>query len=600
MFNPLDQTHIDRLSVAIEFSRRRLQPFRENRMQLLKQFVGAHYSWSGAPQRVPLNMLQLAHNIYLRQLVARAPRAMVSSKQGDLKPIAADMQAWMDRATVGMRLGESLRICVSNALFSLGIMKVGEAHVGDLDILGTTQHVGQPFAEPVDLDDWVHDITAKRYDQIAFAGNRYRMPISWVKSNPLFDPVEREKVSPQYKFAYNEMGDLRSTTLSQSTMQGYDAEVEEQCELWDIWIPKEKIVLTIPYHDSATGGFSTSKPLRIVNWTGPDQGPFILLSFCDVPNNVMPAAPMQNLIDLHEGINLSWRKLLRQMERQKTILGFMGSATEDAERINRASDGDAVRQDMPDRSKEMSLGGMKQENILAAVQMKNDFVYQAGNLDSLGGLSPQAGTLGQDELLNKNSAAQVAEMQDRTINFVQDIYTHLAWHWWTNPIITYDAVRQVAGVDIPVSITPQMRSTPFSKLDFKIDPYSMQHSTPSTRLAGIMQILTQILLPSMPGLQQAGISIQWQKLLDVIGKYGDFPDLPDIIQQGPPPDMQGPTQDAQATVEEMTKMPSVTTRHNVRTNRPGMTRQGQSDVMAQLMAGGGQPAQAAANGRPVG
>ncbi len=599
MFNPTDSTSLDRLSRAVDFSRWRLQAFRENRLSALRQFVGAHYSWSGSPQRVPLNLLQLAVNIYLRQLVARAPRAMVSAKDPQLKPVAADMQAWMDKATCGMHLDASLRLCVLNALFSLGIMKVGEAHVGDMEILGTTQHVGQPFAEPVDLDDWVHDITAKRYDQVQFAGNRYRVSLDEAKSNPLFNPIARNKLTAQTRFAYNERGDVRTSTLSQSTMQLYD-EYQDHVELWDIWLPKEKLVLVMPYQDSVEGGFANVTPLKVIEWTGPTDGPFLTLSYCDVPNNVMPAAPVQALQDLHELVNILWRKLGRQGERQKTITGVMGTATDDAERINRTDDGMAVRVDFPDRCKELSFGGMKPENLAAVIQAKDLFVYMAGNLDSLGGLSPQAQTLGQDELLNKNSAAQIAEMQDRTINFTAKVYKDIGEQWWTNPVLTYEASRQVAGIDIPVSITPQMRQVPFSKLDFEIDPYSMQHDTPQTRLAGTLQMLQQVVLPAMPSIAQQGGQIVWQEVFATLAKYGNFPDLNDWLKWGPPPEMQGAQQMAQQAAQAP-GMPSNTTRTNVRINRPGATSQGQGQIMQQLLMGSkGQNGQHAAVGRGVG
>jgi hypothetical protein len=40
MLNPNNRTHLDRLARAVDFSRWRLQPFRQTRYELLKQFVG--------------------------------------------------------------------------------------------------------------------------------------------------------------------------------------------------------------------------------------------------------------------------------------------------------------------------------------------------------------------------------------------------------------------------------------------------------------------------------------------------------------------------------------------------------------------------------
>lgn len=596
MFNPSSRVSLDRLARAVEYSRWRLEPFRQHRMKLLAEFVGFHYSNSGAKSPVPLNLLQLAAQIYLRQLIPRAPRAMVGSRNPQLKPLAAGMEAWMNHASDAMGLGVSLRITVLNALFSMGIMKVGEAMTDQEVVSGTNQYVGQPFAEPVDLDDWVHDITAKRYEQGAYAGNRYRVELDWAKGNVLFDKTERDKLTAQTRFAYNERGDARSTTLSQSTMQNYD-EYADHVELWDIWLPRERLVLTLPYNESIQGGFGSSKPLRVVEWQGPDAGPYHLLSFADVPNNVMPAAPLQSLQDLHDLVNVMWRKLGAQAMRQKSIVGVMGSATDDAERITKSSDGDAVRVDFPDRVRELNWGGIQQENLIAADAVKNIFVYMAGNLDTLGGLSPQAATATQDEMLNKNASAQIAEMQDRTVSFSKEVMRSL-FHWWyTNPVLTYSANRQVAGMDIPIQISPQDRQQRFEDLDFDVDPYSMQHDTPQARLRNVVQTLQTLVLPALPQIMQQGGQLQWGEVLKILSKLGNMPELEEIIKMGPPPEVQGAQAMAQGNAPTA---PPVTSRTNVRINRPMGTRQGQSDTMAQLLAGGGSPQQAGTMGRPTG
>lgn len=601
MIDPFNPAHLHRLSEAVDYSRWQLEPFRNNRMMALKQYVGFHYSASGADDRVPVNFLQLAVNIYLRQLVSRAPRAMESCHNPECKPVAADMVAWMDKATVGMRLGETLRLVVLNALFCVGQVKIAQAAVGEVEIGGTTQKVGQPFVEAVDLDDGVWDMTARRPDQFRFIGNRWRLPLEEAKNDPSFDPQERMKLTAQNKFFFNERGDRRTVSLSMSNRHDAD-EVEDYTELWDLYLPRERLVVTIPYSDSVGGGAVGQKPLKVVKWTGPQQGPYLLLSYADVPNNTMPVAPVQTWLDLHDLANRMWRKLGQQAERQKTILGVIGAATMDGKRIIDAKDGEAIRIDHPDGAREFRFGGIDGPQLMGAMQVKDLFVYLAGNLDSLGGLSAQAGTLGQDEMLHQSSAAQVAEMQDRTVSFTQEVYTHLGEHWWKNPVLSYKASREVSGIDLPVSITPQMRQIPFEDLGITIDPYSMQHSTPQTKVSTLMQLLQQLILPASGQLEEQGLKLKWPALFELIGKYGNLPELADILEQGPPPEMAGAMGMAQQALAGADKppMPPVTTRNNVRINRPGATSRGQSEVMQQLLAGGGQPSQAAAVGRPVG
>lgn len=582
IFNPI---HADKLYRAIDWARWRLQPFRVNRMNILQQLVGAHYSETGAPDRVPVNLLRLATQVYLRQLIAKAPRCMVSTEMQWLKPLAADMEAWMNKAIEGMNLVDELRMFVMDGLVSMGIMKVGEAAAGEIQVGGFSQLVGEPFAERVDLDDWAHDITARKYGQCNWSANRYRVGLEEAKDNPLFDKQARQRLTGMTRFAYNERGDLRSSTLSQSTLQWID-EYEEHIELWDVWLPHQKLVVTVPYTESVEGGFS-GPPLRVVKWEGPKDGPFILLGFLDVPNNVMPMSPAQDLMDMHLLKNRIWRKLGRQSDRQKTVLGVAGPNTEDGERIVKANDGEAIRVDRPDSAREFRFGGVDNDQVMFAEQLRQIFNMQAGNIEAIGGLSPQSHTLGQDQLLNQSTSAQVGEMQSRVLHVFQRVYHGLAYWWYKNPVRTYTAVRKAHGVDIPVVIPPQARGVPFEALDFRLDPYSAQEDTPGTRAGKLMQMVTGLLLPAAPMMMQQGFQIDWGQIIALLTKYLDFADLQQIVKKGPPPQQMGAAQQAQGALQNGPQSP-VTQRTQIRRNVPMMTNRGHSQVMQQLLAGANQ------------
>lgn len=589
MFNPNDSRQLNRFAVAAERSRWLMQPAREHRMSFLQSYCGAHYSASASPVPDPINLLKQASDIYLRALAPRAPRALVTTRDPQLKPIAADMQAWMDRASDQMDLVGSLRLWVMNALHSTSVMKVAEASAETLDIFGETMTVGQPFAEPVDLDDLLLDMTAKRWGQLLYVGNRWRTSLEEAKENNRFDKKSREKLTAMNRFAYNERGDLRSTTLSQSTMGHYE-EFEDSVELWDVWFPKERIVIVVPYQDSIVGSFSSDKPLAIIEWgKGPREGPFHELNFGPVPNNVMSAAPLQALIDLHRLINEGQRKLGRQLHRQKVITTFAGTATDDADRINRTDDGMAVRVDNPERIKEQRMGGVDAPSMAAILQWKTVFDEMAGNLQSIGGLGPQSPTLGQDKLISEQASAQVQEMQDRTVAGTRKVFEALGQLWWENPVLTYSASREVAGMQIPVDITPQMRQIPWDKLSFSIDPYSMQNQSPQSKAGQLMQIVQTLLMPAMGQMQQQGITLKMPALLEILGRYGDLPELADILEQGPPPDQQGAAQAAQSAVQHA---PAVTSRTNTRVNAPTQTPKNASSVMAQTLMGAANRQQA--------
>ena len=76
---PLDDRKVKRLAEAMRFSNDRLRPFREHRFNAIREYVGRNYSDDGTMDRVPLNMLAMAIQIYSRQLAPNAPRVAVST-----------------------------------------------------------------------------------------------------------------------------------------------------------------------------------------------------------------------------------------------------------------------------------------------------------------------------------------------------------------------------------------------------------------------------------------------------------------------------------------------------------------------------------------
>lgn len=526
---------MDRLYGALLWSRDRLLPFRETRKHILKEFVGRHYSDNGAEDRVPFNLLKLYTNIYLRMLVARNPKALVTTHVQALKPLAADLETWMNWRISTLDLDRTLRTVVQDALFCMGIVKIGITAGPEVQYEGFTHYMAEPFVDPIDLDDWVHDMTAKRWSECAFMGHRYRMPLSAVRNNGLFDGVSssgqlrREEIQGQTQRQVNEKNDERVTSLQQDMGAMPGQEYTDYVELWDLWLQHENVIVTVEYNPAS--GFN-AEPLRVVEWRGPKSGPFLILTYVDVPSNTMPSGPVTDQLDLHLLYNETLRKLGRQSNREKTVLAVQGGAMSDADRIQKASDGDIVRVDNPENMKEVQFGGVDQSQMAFLIQLYQIFNRSGGNLETIGGLSSQAGTLGQEELLASQSSNQLKDMQDRTVIFAREVFRQLAWYWMNDPIQTYEAERSIPGVEFTATarITPQDRDGTFERLNFDIHPYSMQGQTPSQMAQKLNTLMTQIIMPAMPLLQQQGIGPDIQAFLRLIAKYEDIPDLDTILR----------------------------------------------------------------------
>lgn len=589
----------ERLCEAIYHDRRDLEHFRVERKDAVRTYVGGHWSADGSPQKVPLNLLSLYTQIVGRSLVPKEPRALMSTFNRKHKPAVSAMESWANREIVKMGLRDTLQRVVVDSLFSIGIMKVALVDPEHSSLWAWDIPAGTPYAERVDLDDFVFDTHARDFREASYIGHRYRVPLASVKDNKRFKPKVREHLHESEDSPYNREGDERVTGMQRTTKTS--VEFEAMVDLWEIYLPRHRVICVIPDDQvngaaSHEGGAFDDSVLEVKDWVGPPCGPYHFLSFGVVPGNAMPKSPLQDLIDLHTVTNELYLKLMRQGERQKDILTVQGQADEDGNRIMQANDGDIIRLDNPDRTKIASFGGPNQNNLQLAIHLKDVFSYMAGNLDAMGGLSPQAKTLGQDRMLAESASRTVADMQETTACFVSKALGALGWYWWHDPFRVMRTEHTVLGLP-ESSITREVYPMPregqrqpgklyrdgsWDELELKVDPYSLQYQTPSQRLQAIMGLFERIVAPMAALLQQQGIVPDMSKLLQIIAKYGDLPEIVDILTVQEPPAQPQPGGGG----GEEPGMPAHTSREYTRHSSSGGAAGRENELMS--MAAGGE------------
>jgi hypothetical protein len=577
--NPNNSKHLDRLRRAIENSRRKLEPFRRRHKEAIEQYVGIYYSDEGANKPVHVNLMELAANIYERNLASRPPRATIICSNPKFRSQAAKFEVVLNQKLLDYSLHDALQRCVKSALFSMGILKVGLQDAGSYSLDGYDFDKNEPFVESILLDDWVHDMTARLNNAVSFEGHRYRMGKERALEERTFKKNVREKLRSSEFNNFNEQGDERLHTISQGFITEEDA-FDPKVELWEIWVPEDNLLVTlIPESDSP--------PLRIVDWEGPETGPFHKLYFNEVDGQTMPLAPAMLWKGLHSIVNGLYRKLDRQAQRVKHIGVTRGEDTEDAERIRMTSDGEVVAVDNPDAIQPKSFGGIDQSNFAFMLQSKEMFSWLNGNLDALGGLGPQADTLGQDQLLYASANQRVSGMQDKVYLFTKKVLTDFGYYLWNSPTDTYDAEIDIGGGMAPLqsSLTPEDRNgADYYNIEIGIEPHSMQYRSPAQRMAQVNQILTSVIIPAMPILMQQGLQVNFSELIKLYAKYADLPELLDIVKSPGIMDMNQLQSGAEQ--EEGGGLPSTTHRINERVSRPGATPQGAQQTLINTLMGG--------------
>jgi len=581
--DPSSQLHRARLLKAIENSTRVLRPFREVRKKLVKDFVGSMYGSSGdsGRQDIIMNLMYQTAETYTMSLAANRPRVLVTAQHTDVTWFAHSFQLGINNLIKEIRLEDTLRKAVMDSFFSMGIVKVYTADAGLVELEGEDAWVdpGKPFAENISLDDFCYDTTASEWRKSSFALNKYRISREKVLNDGAYNKKVAEEldVVSQYPGWNADSGEVPIREMLKSETQ--EAGIEPMIDLMDVWLPKDKLVVTLPVGKN-------TEPLRVVEWEGPENGPFHTLSLtCEVPDNIMPVSPAMNLKPLHDLINGLLRKQRRQAQRQKDIPFYQAGHQDDARRIEGASDGEWTRVDNPDSVNVMKMGGVDPQNQAFSHSMKDTYDRMAGNLQMMAGLGPQSDTLGQDKLIHGAVTKREANMQYRVVDFTSRICRDLGSLLWHDQVLEIPQDFETSGIKVRADWTPEVREGDFIDYNFEIEPFSMMYKSPSERMQGISSFVTQIALPMEGMMQQYGGTIDIQELVEMYAELMDMPRLKQIVKfEEPKEDRPGPTPQQPAKA-------SHTVRESVRRSVPtGGTAESRSNVMQQVLQGG-QPNQ---------
>lgn len=576
-FNPSKEKDLKRLSEAHLHSFDQLGDFRDAREKFVRQWVGSHYGSNGSSSRVPVNLIDLLVNVYTVNLVANHPRVLVTSPEHPRKlgVEAARLELATDQALRELRMHQLLQRWVPDALFGIGIATTGIRYAGQIDLEdgGEPIPLTSPYLSRISLDDWNHDTLAKHIEEVAFCGHRERVPLEVIMEAPEFD----SKVKDKLKARTRAMGESRVEDMSHG--QQHESEFQDYVEIWNMYVPSENMQLVMP-EDFELGA------LQVKDFEGPEEGPYTFLNYGEVPDNIMPRSPVSVMYDLHMLNNQLFNKLADQARRQKEIYVFpgAGSNTDDGEKITKARDGEGVPIGAQ-TGQSISIGGPHAPNQAFHLMVKDLFAYLGGNLDALGGLSPQADTLGQDQLLQANASNRMAYLQSKTVDFVEEITRKIMWYEWTDPI-RERTLSHVGPGDVPISITwsEETRSGDFLDFNFQVDPYSMQHRSPDQKLRTTIEVLQNIILPQQQQLAQQGIAIDYRELMETIQNLSGITEFSDILiysgedldaTQGPagtPPQSTG----AQTSAKEY-----------VHKRVTGASRHGRDAAMQQTLMGAG-------------
>jgi len=505
----LDEVRFRRLSGAVKASYDLMEPFRAKHLEAVKQYVGTHYSDKGASAAVPINMIELGVTIFQRGLAPRAPAVLVRTASTELMPFAAKYEAVLGRVIQQIRLSRTMAAAVRDGLLGLSITKVG--------------FNGFVYADTVDHDDVVLDMSARRFERCGFIGQKVRLPREearrrWGKA--VDDLAQRDPSWPSSN------GEARLADIGGGDMTG-DEPLDDMVELWEIWLRSENLIVTYQEGDDA--------PLSVDQWDGPNNGPYHLLAFSFVPGNLMPLPPVSSWMDNHMLINSVRRKLGRQAKRFKQLLLAPGGSKADVDNILEAEDGDAVRCENGRSMEERGFGGPNQQLFALMLQMREIFKEQAGNLDALGGLAPQADTLGQDKMLQSSASFRMQDMQAQVLEFLQGVVAALGHFIWRKDMglraeVPFGFDLDFLGSGMPFEFGgPDRRDGEEDDFALSIQPYSLEPQTPQRIKAEVDDLWRNAILPLAPLLAEQGIVPNMEGYLRLRARLSHLDEIEQLV-----------------------------------------------------------------------
>lgn len=572
MFNPNNEDDFRKLVADIEDSCEKDRKHQDQYVGRLKQYVGHNYGEGAAPDDVPVNMIELGVNIFQRGICGHDPQAMVGSDYDELLPDAACMELALNQQAARIRVKDSFNTACKGGLFGIGGMKVGITNEDTPpDGEGHLHDPGHVFADPVLREDWILDLKAKRREKMSYIGDWWTAPVEWVKDNQNYKDKARDAVVADEQ-------QRREADSNMAGANGYDdKEFEPMTTLGQVFLTRQNLLVTFAKCSPRT-------PLMVQEWEGPEGGPYPWFGFGDVPGNIIPLSPVSIWEPLHDVTNTMFNKAWRQADRQKSFTAVPMQASADGNQVVDVNDGEVRSFNESDKIKEISMGGANQSTIGMMTLAKSLLTYMGGNWDALGGLSAMSRTVGQDELLASGASGRIQDMQATFLEFQAEVFRHMAFWMWSDPISEYHLLKQVEGTNYTIATRwlPEHRVGKFFEKNFKIDVFPNLNQTPQQKIQNLRQWIVEILMPAAPLMQPQGLDIDWEYIVKTMAKYMGMPEMRRSVLFLNGERMQ------QKEPQNVSHKSPFSQREYIRTNRSSKTRAGQDEAaINELFAGEG-------------
>lgn len=560
---------------AIEGSYRSLKWVRNLTHNLVKEYHGPAYGTAAGLEK-PLNKLHQAVDACQVMLASQLPRVTIRTERDELFGFAAEYEAALNALIAEIRLEKTLRQWVLDAFFSVGVVKV---HLKDSAPVMFENDLwmdpGSPFASNISIDDFVYDTSAKKWSEVKFAADMYRIPFADIAAGVeqgMYRAEATKDLAPTSKFQQDQE---RLRLFSTGDEMDSD-EFEPMIDLADVWVARERKIYTFAVQDRSQF-ILKGEPLAEMEWREPNHGPYHILGFNDVPDNIMPLSPASHLQRLDRDINSLCRKLILQADRQRTNPVYTPQGQQTMQNLKNTADGVAINGQVSDVGM-ITIPGADPGNQQFMLMLLELFSQMGGNIDAIMGLGAQAKTVGQEQLIHDAGNRKFSQMQYRVVEATTQLCESLGFMLWEDEYKTIASRIPIEGTDytVPVEWKPGDRMGRFEEFKPRIGIYSMVNRPPAQQADTLMGTLERAFVPFLQMMMQQGGQIDFARLAEDLSDMLDIPELRDVVTFSAPP--------APSPAGEGGGMPSQTTRRYERQSIPSASTPGnRMEVLKQAL-----------------
>lgn len=513
-FDPYDPQQYKNLLRAVKYNYREMKPFRNVRRLNVEAARGHYYRTDDDPPnsvRDPVNMMDQYQETLVRSFVQTNPRVRVTSRS-DPKT-AAIFQQHLNIVIKEINLRDTLRRCVQEAI--LGYIGVAYCGIAPTD----NDPVGEAFCDPIPLPDLVVDLSHDEFHQSDLIGHKFARRINELRDDEAYD----QEVVALLKGRRSGLSELDDREYDRTRYDNDQGSLFDWADLWAVVIkPANMVVYMSPQS-------SIDKPLRVESIDAPEFGPYVILAFKRVPDELMANSPAAMMLDMHDFVNGQYRRMFMKEDQAAEFFTYEGGAEADARKYRDAMDGELVLVNNNQAVQRRLKGGTNPQAMATAIHGRQLFDELSGNIRRLGGVSMNAETATEARIDQSNATRLLRDMQLQVVEFTRKIIQNLAWYEWTHPTRKRKVQLKIGkrGMAVEELWSPEIREGDFIEHEIDIIPDSMEHLSSGQQLEKLMRAIQGLVIPLMQMPSERPVVLKVPELLE---KYSELDNLPELAE----------------------------------------------------------------------